>query len=298
MNPRRLTPSMSWLVAFESAARHLSFTRAAEELSLTQSAVSRHVQALEGLLEVALFRREGRQIELTGVGEMYLRELRGGLQRIRNASLQAIAYRSGGGSIHLASLPTFASKWLMPRLTEFYASHPDVLVHIHSRTGQFNQELAGMDAAIGVGDGNWPGMVGHHLLDEVLVPVISPALAAKRKLDTPADMQDHTLLRVGTRLDTWAQWFEQYRQPTKYMRLGPAFEVTAHLIQAAVAGVGVGLVPTCLIEDELRNGSLIVPFDATLDKGIGYYLFVPPHRVLPPSLAALKEWLVTLKPPQ
>jgi DNA-binding transcriptional LysR family regulator len=298
MNPRRLTPSMSWLVAFESAARHLSFTRAAEELSLTQSAVSRHVQALEGLLEVALFRREGRQIELTGVGEMYLRELRGGLQRIRNASLQAIAYRSGGGSIHLASLPTFASKWLMPRLTEFYASHPDVLVHIHSRTGQFNQELAGMDAAIGVGDGNWPGMVGHHLLDEVLVPVISPALAAKRKLDTPADMQEHTLLRVGTRLDTWAQWFEQYRQPTKYMRLGPAFEVTAHLIQAAVAGVGVGLVPTCLIEDELRNGSLIIPFDATLDKGIGYYLFVPPHRVLPPSLAALKEWLVTLKPPQ
>jgi DNA-binding transcriptional LysR family regulator len=298
MNPRRLTPSMSWLVAFESAARHLSFTRAAEELSLTQSAVSRHVQALEGLLEVALFRREGRQIELTGVGEMYLRELRGGLQRIRNASLLAIAYRSGGGSIHLASLPTFASKWLMPRLTEFYASHPDVLVHIHSRTGQFNQELAGMDAAIGVGDGNWPGMVGHHLLDEVLVPVISPALAAKRKLDTPADMQEHTLLRVGTRLDTWAQWFEQYRQPTKYMRLGPAFEVTAHLIQAAVAGVGVGLVPTCLIEDELRNGSLIIPFDATLDKGIGYYLFVPPHRVLPPSLAALKEWLVTLKPPQ
>src|SRR5512141_2816207 len=142
MNPRRLTPSMSWLVAFESAARHLSFTRAAEEVSLTQRAVSRHVQALEGLLEVALFRREGRQIELTGVGEMYLRELRGGLQRIRNASLQAIAYRSGGGSIHLASLPTFASKWLMPRLTEFYASHPDVLVHIHSRTGQFNQELA------------------------------------------------------------------------------------------------------------------------------------------------------------
>lgn len=289
---------MSWLVAFEAAARHLSFTRAAEELSLTQSAVSRHVQALEALLEVALFRREGRQIELTGVGEMYLRELRGGLQRIRNASLQAIAYRSGGGSIHLASLPTFASKWLMPRLTEFYASHPDVLVHIHSRTGQFNQELAGMDAAIGVGDGNWPGMVGHHLLDEVLVPVISPALAKRRKLDSPADMQEHTLLRVGTRLDTWTQWFEQYRQPTKHMRLGPAFEVTAHLIQAAVAGVGVGLVPTCLIEDELRNGSLIVPFDATLDKGIGYYLFVPPHRVLPPSLAALKEWLVTLKPPE
>jgi LysR family glycine cleavage system transcriptional activator len=297
MNPRRLTPSMSWLVAFESAARHLSFTRAAEELSLTQSAVSRHVQALEALLEVSLFRREGRQIALTGVGEMYLRELRGGLQRIRNASLQANAYRSGGGAIHLASLPTFATKWLMPRLTAFYASHPDVLVHVHSRTGQFSHELAGMDAAIGVGDGNWPGMVSHHLLDELLIPVISPALAAKRQLRKPADMQEHILLRVSTRLDAWNQWFESYGQPTKNMRLGPAFELTSHLIQAAVAGVGVGLVPSCLVEDELRNGSLVIPFDATLENGLGYYLFVPPHRVLPPSLAALKDWLLTLKPP-
>jgi LysR family glycine cleavage system transcriptional activator len=264
MNPRRLTPSMSWLVAFESAARHLSFTRAAEELSLTQSAVSRHVQALEALLEVSLFRREGRQIELTGVGEMYLRELRGGLQRIRNASLQAIAYRSGGSSIHLASLPTFATKWLMPRLTTFYARHSDILVHVHSRTGQFNHELAGMDAVIGVGDGNWPGMVSHHLLGEVLIPVISPGLAATRQLSKPADMQEHLLLRVSARLDVWNQWFEFYRQPSKNMRLGPAFELTSHLIQAAVAGIGVGLVPKCLVEDELRNGSLVVPFDAAL----------------------------------
>lgn len=285
---------MSWLLAFEASARHLSFTRAAEELSLTQSAVSRHVQALEGQLEVALFRREGRQIALTEVGEMYLRELRGGLQRIRNASLQAIAYRSGGGSIHLASLPTFAAKWLMPRLTTFYSSHPDVLVHVHSRIGQFDLELAGMDAAIGVGDGRWPGLVSYHLLDEHMVPVASPALASKHHLDEPADLREQTLLQVAARPDCWSRWHAKYAQPGHVMRLGPQFELTSHLIQAAVAGVGVGLVPHCLVEDELRNGTLVVPFDAPLDTGLSYYLFVPPHRSLPPSLAALKDWLLGL----
>src|SRR5476649_939223 len=115
MNSRRLTPSMSCIVAFEASARHLSFTRAAIELSLTQSAVSRQVQILESLLGVDLFRREGRHIVLTEVGSTYLREMTGVLQRVRNASLQAIAYRAGPDSLHLAVSPTFANQWLMPR---------------------------------------------------------------------------------------------------------------------------------------------------------------------------------------
>jgi LysR family glycine cleavage system transcriptional activator len=283
---------MSWLVAFEAAAKHLSFTRAAEELSLTQSAVSRHVQALEELLEVPLFRREGRQLQLTEVGAMYLRELRGGLQRIRNASLQAIAYRTGGGSIHLASLPTFAAKWLMPRLNAFYASHPDILVHVHSKIGQFDLELAGMDAAIGVGDGTWPGLTSYPLIDEQMVLVVSPALMQKIRLDCPADAANHILLQVAGRPDAWTAWFSTYNVPVRSMRLGPQFEVTSHLIQAAVAGIGIGLVPNCLLEDELRSGSLVIPFSAPLNTGLSYYLFVPPHRNLPPSLAALKDWLL------
>jgi DNA-binding transcriptional LysR family regulator len=283
---------MSWLLAFESAARHLSFTRAAEELSLTQSAVSRHVQSLEEMLEVALFRREGRQIELTAVGEMYLRELRGGLQRIRNASLQAIAYRSGVGSIHLATLPTFAAKWLMPRLTSFYAAHPGILVHIHSRIGQFDLELAGMDAAISVGDGNWPGLVSYHLLDEQLVPVVSPALQQRSPINAPADVAQHLLLKVAARPDAWNQWFSTYGVALNPMRPGPQFELTSHLIQAAIAGIGVGLVPRFLVEDELGSGALIVPVNAPLATGLGYYLFVPPHKALPPSLASLKDWLL------
>lgn len=283
---------MSWLLAFEAAARHLSFTRAAEELSLSQSAVSRHVQALEQLLEVPLFRREGRQLELTEVGTMYLRELRGGLQRIRNASLQAIAYRTGGGSIHLASLPTFAAKWLMPRLNAFYASHPDILVHVHSKIGQFDLELAGMDAAIGVGDGPWPGMTTYPLIEEELVLVAAPAVSQKFLLNSPADASHHILLQVAGRPNAWTEWFSAYDVSTKSMRLGPRFEVTSHLIQAAVAGIGIGLVPSCLVEEELQVGSLISPFAAPLNTGLSYFLLVPTHRNLSASLAALKDWLI------
>jgi LysR family transcriptional regulator, glycine cleavage system transcriptional activator len=275
MHPRRLTPSMSLLVAFEAAARHLSFTRAADELSLTQSAVSRQVAALEALLEVTLFRREGRQITLTEVGAKYQRELSGALQRIRSASLQAMAFREGRGSLHLAALPTFASKWLMPRLKDFYRRYPDILVHVHSRIGHFDLELAGMDAVIGVGDGHWRGLTSHLLIGEELLPVISPALAESEPIVTPMHLARHRLLLVTGRPLVWRQWFHKHGLPDAAMRLGPQFELTSHLIQAVLAGLGVGLVPSCLVEDELRVGSLKPAIASPLQTGLGYYLFVP-----------------------
>lgn len=294
MNPRRLIPSMSWLVAFEAAAKHLSFTRAAKELSLTQSVVSRHVLHLEELLEVQLFRREGRQLELTEAGEMYLGEVRGGLQRIRNASLQVNTYRTTSGSVHLASLPTFAAKWLMPRLDDFYANNPDIQVHIHSRIGQFDLESAGIDAAIGVGGGVWPGAVSYFLLEDQLVPIISPSLMQKCSFNHPGDTANHTLLQVKTRPDDWNQWFSIYGISPINIRPGPQFEVTSHLIQAVVAGLGIALVPRDLIEEEINNGSLVIPFSASSDTSfsLSYYLYVPPHQYLPSSVATLKDWIL------
>jgi LysR family glycine cleavage system transcriptional activator len=296
MHPRRLTPSMSLLVAFEAAARHLSFTRAANELSLTQSAVSRQVAALEALLEVTLFRREGRQIALTEVGAMYQRELTGALQRVRSASLQAMAYRQGRGSLHLAALPTFASKWLMPRLKDFYQKYPDVLIHIHSRIGQFDLELAGMDAAISVGDGYWRGLASYQLMDEQLIPVISPALAEAKPITTPAELARHLLLVVTGRPLVWRQWFHDHGLPDAAMRLGPQFELTSHLVQAVAAGLGVGLVPSCLVEDELRDGSLMLAIDFPLQTGLGYYLFIPPLKASLPHISAFKSWLMEMRP--
>jgi LysR family transcriptional regulator, glycine cleavage system transcriptional activator len=296
MHPRRLTPSMSLLVAFEAAARHLSFTRAANELSLTQSAVSRQVGALEALLEVTLFHREGRHIVLTEIGQMYQRELTGALQRVRTASLQAMAFREGRGSLHLAALPTFASKWLMPRLKHFYQKHPDVLIHVHSRIGQFDLELAGMDAVISVGDGYWRGLDSYRLIDEQLLPVISPTLAEAKPINTPAELARHVLLVVTGRPLTWRQWFHAHGLPDAAMRLGPQFELTSHLVQAAVAGLGVGLVPSCLVEDELRDCSLKLAIDFPLQTGLGYYLFVPPSKAHLPHISAFRSWLLEVRP--
>lgn len=299
MNPRRLTPSMSLLVAFEASARHLSFTRAAAELSLTQSAVSRQVQSLEELLEVPLFKREGRRVVLTDIGKMYQSELGTALQRIRNASLQAIAYRSGGGSFHLAALPTFAAKWLMPRLNGFYAQHPGTLVHVHSRIGRFDLELAGIDAVISVGEGPtdevWPGLVAHHLLDETVLPVISPALAQSVPLRKPADVAKHLLLQVAARPDVWHRWFAAQGLPPQTTRLGPQFELTSHLIQAVASGIGVGLVPTFLVEEEMRAGVLQPALDLPLTTGASYYLLVPPDKLRLPPIAAFARWLLQLK---
>ncbi|MDQ2139035.1 LysR substrate-binding domain-containing protein [Alcaligenaceae bacterium B3P038] len=292
MNPRRLTPSMSLLLAFEASARHLSFTRAAVELSLTQSAVSRQVQALEDLLEVPLFKREKRRILLTEAGALYQRELGGALQRIRSASLQAIAYRSGRGSLHLAALPTFTAKWLMPRLNGFYARHPGILVHLHARVTQFDLDLAGIDAVIAVGDGTWPGLVSYHLMDEEVLPVISPAMAAAHPMHSPKDLAQHLLLQVAARPEVWQRWFLAQDLPLKSMRLGAQFELTTHLIQAVASGIGVGLLPTFLVDDDIKRGDLQAAFDLPFNTGAGYYFFTPPEKLGIPAIAAFRDWLL------
>ncbi len=282
---------MSLLLAFDAAARHLNYTRAGAELSLTQSAVSRHVQALESLLEVPLFRREGRNIVLTDIGRMYQSEVSAALQRLRNASLQAISYRSGGGSFHLAVLPTFGAKWLMPRLGRFYAQNPGTMVHLHSRIGRFDLDLAGIDAVIGVGDGSWPGLQAHHIRDETVLPVSNADIAQKKSSRTADDVVEHLLLQVAARPDTWRRWFVEQGLPLDCMRLGPQFELTSHLTQALVSGLGIGLLPTFLVQDELRSGVLMPFVDLPFNTGASYYLWVAAEKLQLPPIAAFVRWL-------
>jgi len=199
MNPRCLTPSMSPLVALDAAARRLSFTDAAAELALTLSAVSRQVQALEELMGVCLFRRLNRKLTLTAICADYHREIKSALQRVRSTSLQAIASGTGRGTLDLAALPTFTTKWLLPRLSDFYKRHPGILINLHSRIGQFDLQRAGMDAAIGVGDGKWPGLNSYRLRDETLLPIISPTVAATLPVSTPRrPFPPPPAARVGT----------------------------------------------------------------------------------------------------
>lgn len=296
MNPRRLTPSMSLLLAFEAAGRHGSFTKAAAELALTQSAVSRQVQALEALLEVSLFKRDGRHIELTAAGALYQHELAAALARIRSATLQTISHRSEADTLHLAVLPTFASKWLMPRMSDFYTRHPGSLVHIHSRIvrGDLSEGADDMTAIICAGSGQWPGYQAHRLLSEKLVVVASPKVLPGHAAMSPQQASRQVLLSVVSRPHAWAEWFahnELHHQGA--MRMGPSFEQTAHLIQAVVAGIGIGLVPRILVQDELASGELVTLFQP-MESGRGYYLAYPaPYQNLP-ALKAFREWLLSL----
>lgn len=291
MNYRHLTPSMSLLLAFEAAARHESYTRAAAELSLTQSAVSRQVQALEQQLGLTLFRREGRQVQLTDVGRLYQREMSEALGRIRSATLQAMAYQSGGGTLHLATLPTFGSKWLLPRLHDFYKTHPGMLVHINSRIEAIDFETSGIDASIGVASGDLPGLVCHRLHAEELVVILAPEVAASCLGWTPEQLGEQMLLNVANNPTAWGEWFSHHHLPHKAMRIGPSFELTSHLIQAVRAGIGIGLVPRILVEEELASGELIspcVPFASQRS----YYLIYPPRNEALPSLRAFRSWLL------
>lgn len=291
MNPRRLTPSMSLLLVFESAARHESYTRAAEELSLSQSAVSRQVQALEEQLGLQLFRREGRSVRLTDVGRRYYLELSDALGRIRSATLQAMSYQSGLGSLRLATLPTFGSKWLLPRLHEFYVTHPGVTVHLHSRIGDIDFNTSEIDAAITVGTGDWPGMVAHRLYNEFLIAIVDPAIAEGGQEITPDWAMKQTLLTVASNPQAWAEWFSHYELDHRQMRMGPSFELTSHLIQAVRAGIGIGLVPQALVTDELHRKELMAIGEAIASQR-SYFLVYPPRNASLPSLAAFRDWLL------
>jgi DNA-binding transcriptional LysR family regulator len=282
---------MSLLLAFEAAARHESYTRAAQELSLTQSAVSRQVQSLEQLLGLTLFRREGRQVQLTDVGRLYQRELSDALGHIRSATLQALAFQSGVGTLRLATLPTFGSKWLLPRLQDFYRAHPGMMVHIHSRIEAIDFATSEIDAAIGVGSGQLPGMVCHRLHAEQLVVILSPDDARALGELTAERVGSQALLTVASNPHAWAEWFSHHSLPHRGMRLGPSFELTSHLIQAVRAGIGVGLVPRVLVEEELASGELVSVGEPVASKR-SYYLIYPERNEALPSLRAFKQWLL------
>lgn len=293
MNYRRLTPSMSLLLVFEAAARHESYARAAEELSLSQSAISRQVQTLEAQLGIALFRREGRTVRLTDAGRRYSVDLGAALGRIRSATLQAMSHQTSAGTLNLATLPTFGSKWLLPHLHGFYQAHPGVTMHIHSRIGEINFDTAEIDAAITVGAGDWPELVVHRLYHEFLVAVASPRAHEPQQPASPQWATRQVLLTVASNRQAWSEWFTHYRLDHRQMRVGPSFELTSHLIQAVLAGMGVGLVPRVLVEDEIARGELSVVGDAIASQR-SYYLVYPQRNSTLPALAAFRQWLLEI----
>jgi LysR family glycine cleavage system transcriptional activator len=289
---RLSVPSLAALAAFEAAARHLSFTRAAEELALTQGAVSRQVAQLEEQLGVALFARARQRVALTPAGASYAAEIREALSRIAAATVSTMAFRGAGGVLNLAILPTFGTRWLIPRLPRFTERNPSITINFATRIEPFDFAREGHDAAIHFGDAIWPGAVLHRLMGEEIVPVASPALAARAGLREPSDLLALPLLQQSTRPRAWAGWLAAQGINPALARMGPRFEQFAMVAQAAVAGLGLAIVPRFLVADELRAGSLLIPFDRPVSEGQAYYLVYPEAKADLPAVAAFRDWLL------
>ena len=289
---RRKIPSTGALTAFEAAARHSSFTEAAHELALSQSAVCRQIAGLEDFLGVKLFRRSRRGVVLSEAGAAYHRQVAKRLDEVERDTLDLVARRGRGGTLELAVVPTFGTRWLLPRLPEFAREHPDITLNLSSRTRPFLFDDTDIDAAIYTGDGNWPGAVSTLLMPESLVPVCSPALIAPRKKLTPQQLAQLPLLQQSTRPYAWRQWFESTGYVPGNEMVGPRYELFFMSLQAAIVGLGVALVPEYALGDDLESGRLVIPVRHACPSDRAYYLVSPEHKSENPVLELFRDWLL------
>lgn len=292
----RKIPSLQALSCFEAAARHESYTRAANELALTQGAVSRQIAALEDFLGLPLFRRTRHGVALTPAGAAYARQVAGRLDGLERDTLDAMALPASGGAIHLAAVPTFATRWLLPRLPTLAAAHPDITVHVETQTRPFMFAETEHDAALYTGTpqqvAHWAGTRAVLLMTEEVLPVASPGLLATRKRWTPRDLVVLPLLQQSTRPEAWRQWFEAMDVANPRALQGPRYELFSMLSVAASQGMGVALMPRLLIEAELARGELVVACNKPLRGQRGYYLVTPDTQDERPAIGHFREWLL------
>ena len=287
---RRKIPSTTALVCFEAAARHESFTRAANELALTQSAVCRQIAGLETFLGIELFRRTRRGVKLTEAGLAYARRVTTQLDAVERDTL-AVMSQQGAQNIELAVVPSFGTQWLLPRLAEFQRQQPQITVNLSSRTRPFLFADTSFDAAIHFGDGVWSGTEAHFLMPENSVPVCSPALLGQQKILSVTEIAGLPLLQQTTRPYAWRQWFNKQGLSTTQDLNGPRYELFSMLAQAASHAMGIALIPPFLIERELTDGRLQIASQHCVPTDKGYYLIIPERTVESAALRCFRDWL-------
>jgi LysR family glycine cleavage system transcriptional activator len=285
------------LRAFEAAGRHLSITKAADELCVTAAAVSHQVKTLEDYLAVRLFRRSGNSLFLTDAGQAFLPRLRAGFAELERA-IDALREHDCRGPLVLSVAPIFASKWLIPRLDTFQAAHPDIDVRISATLELADFERDGIDAAVRVGRGRYPGLASHRLFGESVVPMCSPALLkGKHPLASPEDLRHHVLLHFDWPAQEqvtpdWDTWLRSSEVKGADATRGPRFAEPDYAMQAAIEGAGVVLGWRSLAEADLDSGRLIIPFDLPLQMDVAFYLVYPEASAERPKLARFREWLL------
>lgn len=287
-------PSLTALQMLESAARFESFTRAAKELKVTESAVSRQIQTLEDRLGVSLFQRIGKRVVLTPDGDRYVREIRNELKAIERAT-KNIASRAGGMEvIELAVVPTFATQWLIPRLPSFRQCHPRIIVNMHSRPETFHFLDSPFDAAIYFGETPWAGHDSIRLISEgPSVPACSPTFQFEAEIRDRDELLRKPLLHLASRPDAWPDWFSPVDETLRRKAsVGPRYELFSMVTRAAIGGLGVAVVPEMMIRDEIARGLLVaLPFcSAARDPSNGSY-FLAHRQRLEEKVSLFIDWL-------
>jgi LysR family glycine cleavage system transcriptional activator len=278
------------LRAFEAAARHLSFTKAAAELHVTQAAISHQIRELEEELGERLFVRLNRALRLSEAGALMLPHVRDGFAQLRQG-VERLRELGRGGVLTLTAPPSFAGAWLVPRLRRFQAAHPEIEVHLLAGTRLLDLAREGVDVGIRYGRGNWPGLHVERLLSDDLFPVCNPALAAG--LADPKDLARLQLLHVENFPDDWRRWLSAAGLGEIDPERGSWFDTVHAVYDAAVSGMGVAMGRPSLVAEFLADGRLVKPFTIELPAEVAYYLVSPPASLASPRVAAFSAWLRT-----
>lgn len=286
---RRL-PSLRALLAFAAAGEEGNFSRAAQALYVTQGAVSRHVCTLEGDLGVQLFARHGNRVAITPDGLQYMQQVQGALDALHRATEQ-LRRKAGSRQLTVSTLPSFAAKWLSPRLSRFYSLVPDAELHIDASRRLVNFGDGGIDVAIRYGPGRWPGVTAVRLMREEVFPVCSPSLVQNARSTDVLQVLGRATLLHSDNPESWPQWFEHAGVHRARSDMGPSFNDDLALIQAAIDGHGFALGRSALVERELAAGTLVAPFPQRMRAKYSYWVVKPKGRASNQLAAAFEHWL-------
>lgn len=294
---RRFLPTLSTLQAFEAAARQLSFTKAADDLGITQSAISRQIKNLEEFLGIQLFERYGSRVVLTDAGKAYAETIHSAIDRLEVASIDIVRGRRAEEALKVGTLPTLGSRWLSQYLGAFSRAYPEEHLEFVRTHSDVNFDQTNVDVAILRGDGSWPGAKSYPLFPEKIAVVASPELISPNESQERTAFAHHRLLQNASRSSLWLKWLRASDINYRGTLQGPRFDNTGMLINAAIAGYGLAVAPVILVEKELAEGRLHPPFGQPVLSGESYFLVYPERKAHSVAVKRFRDWILQMTKP-
>ncbi|SCZ05744.1 LysR substrate-binding domain-containing protein [Microvirga guangxiensis] len=290
---RRFLPSLSALQAFEAAARYMSFTKAADELAVTQSGISRHINNLEQYLGVRLFERSGSRLVLTDAGGNYFREVAQIIDKLEEVSIDAVRGRKADASLMIGANPSLATRWLAPRLSGFVDKNREMPIEIAPVGSELDFDQSRIDVAILRGVGSWPNARASLLFPERLAVVASPKLIPATAKLNRLNFSETPTLQNASRPSLWLSWLRTTKLSHSGVIQGIRFANSDMLISAALSGLGLAVVPSHYVEQELARGELHLPFGKPVESSEGYWVVYSERKAQKQSVALFRDWLLS-----